>query len=736
MPHTDHADSHRHQVSFGPFRFDPVNRVLIREGKELFLPPRVLGVLECLLDHAGAIVSKQTLIEAAWKDACVSDASVAEAISTLRETLGDHPQRPTCIQTVHRRGYRFVAPIVTLLPSHARSAPAMSEPPATCAHTPDAHAVRASTSARRHDRFWLLPWIVTAFSLLTAAAASWQAARAGSHPPQPTVRLTLPLPGDDYLPVHGSAVAVSPDGTHVVYAAMREQRRQLFVRAMDRLEAQPVTGTEDGSAPFFSPDGDWIGFYAGGKLRKVALAGGRPIDLADTRTAFGGSWTTDGAIVFSRNGGLARVQDAGGPVEVVADPAPGTGEFAFLWPEVLPGSQAVLFSVQAPGPARIAVASLVSKEKRDLITGGSFARYSPTGHLIFARGGELMAVAFDPVRMEVTSPPMPILDGVATNWYDGSAFFAFSRTGALVYVPGDREPAAKRIALINADGERLLPAPPRPYTSLALSPDGRRAALTVSDDGGSDIWISDLERGTLTPLSHEGSNLEPIWTPRGDRVTFASGGSGPFNLFWTSIGDDRPPERLLSSPNHQFPGSWSPDGRTLAFTEIDGATHADIRLLSADARAASRPFIATPWDETGASFSPDGRWLAYQSNESGRWDVYLAAYPGAGRKMAVSTNGGRVAMWSPDGQRLYYRSDEALMAVGVTGGAGQDVDVSRPVPIVAADAADGPLIVGNGGVFKITDAGARPPSRQFTVVLNWFDEIDRLVPQPLPRVIR
>lgn len=727
VPKTDRAEGEC-EVTFGAFRFDPIARALLKDGIELPLPPRVLGVLECLLHHRGVVVSKQTLIDAAWKDACVSDASLAEAISSLRETLGDDPQRPAYIQTIHRRGYRFLAPAEQSAESRVLAHDATSSENGTGGREGETHA--------SGDRLWLLPWIVSAFSLLTAAAAVWQVVQTGSRPRQAMVRLSLPLQGHDYLPAHGSAVAVSPDGNAVAYVATRDHRRQLFVRAMERLDAQPLPGTDGATAPFFSPDGGWIGFFAEGKLKKISRMGGRAVSLADTRTDFGACWTSEGSIVFSRNGGLAKVSDAGGRSELVIDPKPGTGELAYLWPEVLPGNRAVLVSVQAPGPARIAVVSLETKEKHDLITGGTYARYAPTGHVIFSRASELMAVAFDTTRLEVTSPPTPILDGVATNWYDGSAHYAFSRNGSLVYVPGTSEPASKKIAWVTpGGGQRLLPAPARPYTSLAVSPDGRRAALTVSNDIGSEVWISDLERGTLTRLTHDGSNLEPVWTPRGDRVTFASGSTGPFNLFWTSVDDNRPAERLLSSPNNQFPSSWSPDGRTLAFTEFDQSTRADIRLLSAeDDGRKSRPFIQTRWDDAGAAFSPDGRFVAYQSNDSGRWEVYLAAYPEPGKRLMVSIDGGRGALWAPDGRRLYYQSDDALMAVGLADG--PDLDVSRPVPIVAAEADPGPLAVTRRGLLKITDAASRQPSRQFTVVLNWFEELERLVPQPLPKLPR
>jgi Tol biopolymer transport system component len=278
-----------------------------------------------------------------------------------------------------------------------------------------------------------------------------------------------------------------------------------------------------------------------------------------------------------------------------------------------------------------------------------------------------------------------------------------------------------------------LPVPARSYRAVSLAPDGKHAAVTIGDERAGDTWIGDLQRGTLRRLTFDGGTVDPVYTPDGTRVVYAAGRGGPFNLFWQPV-DGGVERRLSASDHHQFPDSWSPDGRTLAYTDVDPQTRADLWLLSVSASAEPRetqPLARTPWDETAAAFSPDGRSVAYQSNESGRWEVLLIDRDAPSRRQAISADGGASAAWAPDGRTIFYRNGDAIMGVGVA----PDLTLSRPRPVMTAEDS-GPFVVGADGRFLSLKAAAQAPPSRFNVVLEWFAELERIVPAPLPKTIR
>lgn len=731
---------------FGTFQFEPAARRLLRDGVEIPLQPRVLGVLECLLAQPGVVVSKGAILDTVWKDACVTDASLAEAVSALRSVLGDDPQKPLFIQTVHRRGYRFVALIDRPPPSRDEPVFASAGPPklgegwaseggsqTTSTHTLTPASLRP---ARVWDPVRWLPWGITACAVCVAIASAWQAARPATPPRRPPARLALPLPSTDRVAA-GAVVATSPDGQWVVWVAARDHRSVLMLRAIDRAEAIVVDATDRASAPFFSPDGGWIGFFADGKLKKTAVHGGQPHVVADARDPAGASWTTDGTIVFAQQGRVVRVSENGGDVEVIAAPRPGSSDLAYAWPSVLPNGEAALVTVLSTAAPRVAALTLRTGHLQEIVAGSSYARFTSTGHLVFARGRDLFAATFDLTRLELSGPAIPIVTGVATDGYDASAAVTFSSTGTLIYLPDVAGHGASTMRWIDGQGREYdLPVPARSYRGVSLAPDGRRAAVTIGDQRTGDTWIGDLDRGTLRRLTFDGQTLDPVWTPDGHRVVFAAGRGGPFNLFWQPVDRDGDAEPLAPSTHHQFPDSWSPDGRTLAYTDIDPQTRADLWLLSLDedaARSTTAPFVRTKWDETAAAFSPDGRWVAYQSNESGRWEVYLSARADPAERHPISADGGASAAWSPDGRTIFYRGDHAIMGVGVA--TDRSVELSRPRAVVAPHDG-GPFVIGSDGRFLSLKAAAAPPPSHFNVVLNWFAELERVMPAPLPRTIR
>jgi serine/threonine-protein kinase len=708
-------------VVFGPFRLDRVNRILSKDDVEVPLPPRVLGVLEHLVARPGGVVSKQALMDAVWKDAIVTETSLTEAVSQLRQALDDDPQQPAFVQTVHRRGYRFVAPVV---PDSNRLGPAGRAESALVA----APAVREESTGRaKRGRFGLaavaLLLGLTAGSLVTRFLAP----RPSVTPTRTTLALGL---ADGAVLGPAPSLTMAPDGSALFFVASRGGRSQLYTRALDRYEPAPVAGTEGAMQPFASPDGRFVGFFADGKLKKVPAAGGAPVTLCDAKEPLGASWGDDGTIVFAQEerGGLFRVPATGGTPEPLTRPDPAQGDLGHWWPEVLAGSQAVVFTVwPAAGldQARLAVVSLKTgvRSPRTLVQGASFGRYAPTGHLVFLRKSRLMAVRVSPASGDLRGPAVGLFDGVNVDWFKGAAQLAFSQSGALAYLPGTHEVPAHSLVVVGRDGkERPTGLPLRPFMNLDAVPDGSRVALTVHEGTGSDIWVADLPRRALTRLTFEAHNIEPALSPDGRRVAFASSRAGPMNLYAVATDGTGSPERLLASPLSQFPDAFSPDGRLLAYVECGLDTGTDIWVLPMGGESKPRPLLRTRFDEQASSFSPDGRFIAYESNATNRFEVYVAPFPAMSPKWQVSADGGFAPAWSRDGRELYYLAEGAVMAATIdTAPAFR----SGPPRRVLADPKLVALSPARAGLLLVRseDKGASAPLH---LVLGWFEELRRL----------
>jgi eukaryotic-like serine/threonine-protein kinase len=698
-------------LRFGPFRFDRANRVLTREGTELPLPPRALGVLEYLLERPGAVVSKPALMDAVWPDTVVTETSLTEAVSLVRQALADEAQQPVYVQTVHRRGYRFVAPVTVEAAGGRPVGLASSDPPPA--------APRPGASAR------VMPWAV---ALAAVAVAAVSLARRPAPSAQRPTRFTVAWPTGDPLPLKAPAtLALSPDGRTLAYTAGRGEKSQLLLRAFDRFEPATVPGTTYAAAPFFSPDGRWVGFFTEGHLKKAPVGGGGPLEICEASYPFGGSWGDGDTIVFapSFRGGLMRVGAAGGAAVALTQLDAAGGEIAHLWPEVLPGGEAAVFTVWTSGgigQARLAAVSLRSGGRLPLSEPGRGARYSPTGHLVFARHDGIVAAPFDAGRVRLTGPAVAVLSGVAMSAQVGLPHFALSREGTLAYVPGPAKAPPSSLAWTRPGGEAApLPTPERPYMNADLAADGRRVAVTIHEDLRSDVWLADAERGTLVRLTYEGHNVEPVWSADGRHVTYAAGGRGPINLFSVPADGSGAPERLLQSPLSQYPNSWARDGSLLVFTELHPETGADLwALVRGGARP--RPLLRTRFDEDLGALSPDGRWLAYESNESNRWEVYVRPFPAMSPRWAVSTGGGYAPVWSRDGRTLYYQSDgDRLLAVTVDDS--PTFQASRP-RVVARDAhAAWYGVAPDGRLLAIRQAGA--PPEPIHVIAGWSAELGR-----------
>jgi eukaryotic-like serine/threonine-protein kinase len=584
--------------------------------------------------------------------------------------------------------------------------------------------------------------------VVVASLAFW---RLKPTPPRPVTRTVITLPPGQRLAGSDQPVVVlSPDGSRLAYVAIQGGTQQLYLRALDSLEARPIPGTEGAVSPFFSPDGQWLGFFAGGKLKKVSVSGGAALILGDAANPRGASWGSQGMIAFAPvvSGELQQVSDAGGT------PQPLTpldrGQNSNRWPEFLPGAKAVLFTAGTAVPAiftnaQVAVHFLGTGERRNLASGGTHPRYAPSGHLVYAQGGNLMAFPFDPQRLTAMGPTVPVVEGILQSTLTGAAQYSFSATGSLVYVPGGAQGAQRRLVWVSRNGaEQALAAPAHAYVFPRLSPDGRRVAVGIVEQE-SQVWLYDLSRDTLTRLTFEGNeNAYPTWTPDSKRIAFQSNKEGQNNIFWQLADGSGGLERLTTSENatsSPSPSSWYRDGQLLAFSEITPATGSDIWVLRmSDPSAGSgqvrkaQPFLRTPFNEGAPRFSPDGRWLAYPSDESGRYEIYVQPYPGPGGKWQISTEGGTEPVWNPNGRELFYRNGDKMIAVDIATQPG--FTVGKPRMLFAGPYVPTVTMFPN---YDMSPDGQRflmlKPSEstetartQINVVLNWFEELKQKVP--------
>jgi len=708
---SDPAPSTPASVSFGPFVFDRTNGLLRNLGREVPLPPRVLGVLEILIARAGAIVSRQALIDTVWKDAFVTDTSLAEAISVLRQALGDDSQAPQYIQTVHRRGYRFVAP-VTAVPTM----PTEGGPPGDSIPQGE----RAGPSISRQ----LVPWGIAALCAVLAAIAVWQYTHLRA-PLAPVVRMRIePAPGTAF-DSRAPSLALAPDGLLLAWSACDSGCR-LYVRALDQLDPRAVAGTEDASAPFFSPDGRWIGFFAAGKLRKVAVAGGMPVVVAEAPQPFGAVWLPDGHIVFaaSERGGLMRVTEGGGDAEQLTVPSADAGEVRHCWPALAPGGRALLFTVATTphdeAPARIAFMPVDQRTAwQTLFDNADIARAVSQDYIAFSRGAEIHAVAFDRARQAIAGTDETVVSGVARGQ------FTLASSGALAYaVAGDSaHPTVTWIPAAGAAVSGELAA----LEDLTVASDG----LRVAGVSNGDLWVGDIARGTTTRLTHGGTNVEPVWSGDGAGVYYAVRNGGPFEA-WLRDGSGGSPARVAlsaaASHRHVFPTSVSRDGKLIAYTESGGPTRGDVKVASPSS-GTTIAAVETPFDETGGALSPDGRLLAYQSDESGRWEIYLLKIDDR-QRIPVSSAGGRDPIWSANGSSLVYRTGHVWMRVAIEESGHPS---GAPTPIAMPPGAN---IVGIAGDRMLARLGADAPSAHAVLTLEWSRDLQRILGPPataLPR---
>jgi Tol biopolymer transport system component len=498
----------------------------------------------------------------------------------------------------------------------------------------------------------------------------WRSTRPIEQTLRPLVRLDVDLGPDVSLgSPQGTDEIISPDGTRLVYVS----QGRLFTRRLDQPNATELAGTQGAREPFFSPDGQWVAFFTQADLKKILVEGGTPVTLC-AGNGRGGSWGEDGNIIAALNvtGGLSRIPSAGGPPTPVTDLQ--SGEITHRWPQILPRSNAVLFTASTTGgydAANIDVTSLADHGTRTLVRGGTFGRYLPSGHLVYVNRSTLFAVPFDLHRLEVRGTPAPVLDQVGYNAGVGSAQLDFSQTGTLIYRSGGAGGALLTVAWLDGAGKaQPLLAKPGAYGRPSLSPDEQQLAVDVTEESGTDIWLYDLKRDTMTRLTFTGNNQFPVWSPDGRYIVFRTVGAGAYVTRSDGAGKTQP---LIQSKNLQGSWSFTPDGKRLAFHEQDSKTSYDlwtVPIVSDGAGLrAGKPevFLQTPADERAPAFSPDGRWLAYMSDESGTYQIYVRAFPDKGGKWQISNSGGAYPMWSRTGHELFFEAlDNHIMVAAYT----------------------------------------------------------------------
>ena len=565
--------------------------------------------------------------------------------------------------------------------------------------------------------------------------------RLATVPPTPAVtprRLTIetpssaPLSDDVYVPF-----ALSPDGTTLAFVTSQPER--LFLRRLDTFEATPVEGTEGAYDPFFSPDGQWVGFWAYGKLKKIPVAGGPAVTLCDAYDMLGASWGENGTIVFAGNDeSLSIVSADGGTPRPLTKLDPARHEVQHAFPQLLPGGRAVLFTATARStsdPYSVEAQDLATGERHTVVPGARYGRYLPTGHVVYARGTTVFAVPVRRESLRVEGPGVAVLENVAAG-PAGEALLSVAPDGTLAFVPGG--PRALR-TLVWADRNGVattLGIAPRLYEHPRLSPDGRRVAVSLEEAGRLDIWIYTFEQETLERLTFDrtvGLGFDyHTFTPDGARITYTVDSPDGFRVVSAPVDASGSPEDLLSWAARIAPHSWLRDGQALLLNELGATTGGDLLVFRPGTEPRVTPFVQEPGNQWGASASPDGRYVAYAGDETGRFEIYVRPFPGPGPKRQLTTEGGEEPVWSRDGRELFYRSGQRLMVIPIA--TSSPLQSGRPRLVF-----EGRFVKGDPGLpaydvspdarrFLMMKNEHEAQHRELRVILNWFEDLKRRVP--------
>ncbi|HUD98968.1 MAG TPA: winged helix-turn-helix domain-containing protein [Bryobacteraceae bacterium] len=714
------------RLAFGPFEVNVPERQLVKSGVRVRLSGQPFQVLLTLLAHPGDVVTNEQLCERIWKEGTFVDFEhgLHAAVNKLRRALGDSAGSPRYIETVPGRGYRFIGAMGRQpVPISVR----LGNPP------PPPAGAELSPARSKLGRRW---WIVAAVTLPIGVLGIWAASHFRQTPTDERVlRLQInPPAGSEFtFGTQAAGISLSPDGKTVAYVATDHGKAALWVQPLDGATARVLAGTEDAGWPFWSPDSKSIAFFAHGKLQRVNLAGGVPQTICDIGQARGGSSTEDGRILFGGwNSGLFQVAASGGRPSSLTTLDASRGEVFHYWPQMLPGGRFLYFvrSTNSENSGVYAASLAKPRERVQLLATDTNALYAPAadgvhnnrkGYLLWLRGGTLVAQDFDAATLKLSGEPHPVADPVTRIGTTGQMQVSISATGILLY---NSSSPLRQFRWVDRTGKPRGPVGEPAFSAFFhLSPDGRRIVVARGSPVGADLWMLDVGRGLPSRFtSRPGVNIGPVWSPDGRTVVFSS--DAPRNLFLKSASGAGEEQRLTRSASPQFPLDWSRDGRFILYEEATAP--GDLRSLwtlpVAPGDAEPRPYLRKTSNETMGQFSPDARWVAFQSDESGRYEVYIDTFPEPRRQVRISTGGGVMPEWGAGGRELFYISpDSMLMSVSLKPGTGS-LEASAPhalFPLLVIDTDVSPYDVARDGQRFLVLETAEHATQPLTVIVNW-----------------
>ena len=605
---------------------------------------------------------------------------------------------------------------------------------------------RAPKPGKLFQKLRLWPLLSTLL-FIALVGSVWMLSRRNTVSPS-VVRFGIALPKErSFGPQDHPAIAVSPDGSQLVYAASD----RLYHRTMGNFRLDPIPGTEGAEGPFFSPDGRWIAFFADGKLKKVPAGGGPPVEIAGAQQNRGGVWAADGTIIFcaSGRGGLLRVSSDGGAVQVLTSIDTTKNERTHRWPSAGAGGNVVFFTIGTLASpdyyedATIEAVDLRSGKRKVIMQGASTAQYVETGHLVYSRLGTLFAVPFNLDALEVRGTAYPVVESVSGDLTTGVAHYSIARNGTLVYLSGHGNGSDRKLALIDLKGSvALLPAPEQSYIEPRMSPDEKRVAASIQSGKDFNIVVYDIPHNTTSRLTFGGINRSPVWSPDSRRLAYSdntpapgAGLSGKSKVVMIQADGGGTPAEIVLNCDRNYVNCWSRDGSTLIVTVPQQGKGWDLCAIPVYGDHAPRIFLSTKFDESVGSLSPDGRWLAYLSTETGGEGLYVRPFPHGDGKWQIATDLPAVPawpIWSSDGKTLYYMSNQGIMALAIAGTTslipGQPRVFLKGFRVEAVESGVSyGITLDNQHILATMRNDGSDEHQQINVVLGWFDEIRNTV---------